>query len=113
MNSEDGTEPQPSEIIDFWFAAGPEQWFAKAPKFDAEIVRRFGDAAEKAVHGAYDHWCESCDGTLALILLLDQFRRNIHRGSAEAFSADAKALAIARAALEQGVDREQPPERRK
>ena len=113
MTSVDGTGPTPSEIIEFWFAAGPEQWFTKAPEFDAEIARRFGDATEQAAGGAFDHWCENSDGTLALILLLDQFPRNIHRGSARAFSADGKALAIARTAIERGIDREQPVERRK
>jgi uncharacterized protein (DUF924 family) len=103
----------PGEVIDFWFAAGPEKWFGKAPDFDAEIAARFGEAAERAAAGAFDHWTQTRDGTLALILILDQFRRNILRGTPGAFAADAKALAIARAAVARGLDRELPREQRK
>jgi len=112
-NKSQAPTPTPSEIIEFWFTAGPEQWFGKAPEFDAEITRRFGEDAEQAAIGVFDHWCKTPDGILALILLLDQFRRNIHRGSARAFAADGKALAIACAAIERGDDKDLPVEQRK
>jgi uncharacterized protein (DUF924 family) len=103
----------PADILDFWFSAGPDKWFRKAPAFDAEITRRFGALADDAARGALDHWAGSLDGTLALVLVLDQFRRNIHRGRPEAYVADAKALEIARAAVARGLDRELAVEHRK
>ncbi len=113
MTANQGQEPTPSEIVEFWFDAGPEQWFGKAPEFDDEITRRFGHTAEQAANGAFDDWCKTSEGTLALILVLDQFRRNIHRGSSQAFSADNRALAISRAAIERSVDKNLPVEKRK
>lgn len=104
---------EPAEVLDFWFSAGPDKWFRKAPAFDAEITRRFGALADDAARGALDHWTASRDGTLALVLVLDQFRRNIYRGRPQAYLADAKALEIARAAVARGLDRELAVERRK
>ena len=95
------------DILDFWFLplADPdhgkprEVWWSGPPEFDAEIRERFSDAFERATDGAFDHWRHSPDGALALILLCDQFPRNMHRRSAHAFAGDAKALETARVAL--------------
>ena len=92
------------EIIAFWREAGPKKWFATDAAFDAEIADRFSVLHGAAAQGAHDDWAESADGALALILVLDQFSRNLHRGSALAFASDAKALQIAEAALARGDD---------
>ncbi|SKA02324.1 Uncharacterized conserved protein, DUF924 family [Enhydrobacter aerosaccus] len=95
------------EILDFWFLplADPghgrqrEIWWKSTPAFDAEIRTRFAALLERAIGGALDHWMQSPDGTLALIVLCDQFSRNMYRGAPRAFSGDAKALQAARVAL--------------
>jgi uncharacterized protein (DUF924 family) len=96
------------EVLDFWFAGDPathrKEWFEKTVEFDAACTR-FTDALRDARRGAFNHWAETPRGTLALIILLDQFSRNLHRNSAEAFAADAKAREIARTAIERGIDR--------
>ena len=71
-------------------------------RFDAEIRSRFGAAFERAIAGELDHWRQSPDGALALIVLCDQFPRNMHRRTARAFSGDAKALQTARMGLALG-----------
>ena len=88
------------EVLRFWF--GPEdvdrpEWFRKSAAFDAEVDLRFGLEVEAALRGRLDAWRRTLDGSLALVILLDQFTRNIHRGTPEAFAGDAQALAIARA----------------
>jgi uncharacterized protein (DUF924 family) len=97
----------PDEVLDFWFASDPtahrKVWFEKHAEFDA-ACSRFADALRDARAGAFDHWTATPRGTLALIILLDQFSRNLHRGSPEAFAADAKALGIARSAVARGFD---------
>ncbi len=98
----------PRDVLDFWFAAGKEKLFAKDDAFDAEITKRFKAAHEAARDGAYDGWAESAEGMLALIILLDQFPRNMYRGLPEMFAADPKAAALTRLALERKVDGEVP-----
>ena len=102
----------PDEVLDFWFAGDPaahrKVWFEKDAEFDA-ACSRFADALRDARAGAFDHWTDTPRGTLALIILLDQFSRNLHRGSPEAFAADAKALGIARSAVARGFDQELGP----
>jgi len=107
-----------TDILDFWFADGPatfrQAWFTKDPEFDAEIAGRFGPMVVPARDGAFDSWAGTPQGTphgaLALLLLLDQFPRNLHRGSAEAFASDDHARHIARrAVLHDGFDRALTP----
>ena len=90
----------PADILAFWFADGPdtfrEAWFRRDDAFDAAIRERFGAAAAAARSGGLDDWAEMPDCALALLILLDQFPRNLHRGSAEAFASDAHARKIAR-----------------
>jgi uncharacterized protein (DUF924 family) len=74
-------------------------WWKSTPELDAEIKGRFGSLHGRAVAGELDGWANSPDGALALILLCDQFSRNMHRRSARAFSGDAKAIETARLAL--------------
>ena len=82
------------------------QWFEKDPAFDRLAKNRFSPLVEAAAEGKFDHWLETPRGALACILLLDQFTRNIYRGSGKAFAADAKARAAATIALEREYDRD-------
>lgn len=98
-----------AEILDFWFADGPNNarkaWFVKDPAFDAQIAQHFGPLVAPAREGTFDSWAVTPKGALALLILLDQFPRNLFRGSAEAFASDAHARAIARQiVLDAGFD---------
>ncbi|QFR34580.1 DUF924 family protein [Ancylobacter sp. TS-1] len=105
--------PRPVDILDFWRAAGPERWFEKDDAFDAAIRARFLDAYEAAAAGELDGWEETAEGSYALILLLDQFPRNLFRGSPRAFATDAAARNVADRAVARGFDRAfDLPERR-
>ncbi len=88
------------EILDFWFADGVntprEAWFRKDAAFDAEIAAGFGALVVPAREGTLDGWAASPEGALALMILLDQFPRNLCRGSPDAFASDPHALALAR-----------------
>ncbi|MGI9413425.1 MAG: DUF924 family protein, partial [Hyphomicrobiales bacterium] len=103
----------PRDVLDFWFAAGKEKWFVKDETFDRECAVRFQAAHEAARDGACDDWRDSAQGCLALIILLDQFPRNIYRDSPEAFAADPKALALAKDVVARGIDVEVPADARK
>jgi len=96
-------------VLDFWFGPEPhvtrETWFRKDDAFDAQIRERFGEDVAAALAGAYGDWCTTARGALARVLLLDQFTRNIHRGTPLAFAGDAAALATAQDAVERGFDR--------
>jgi uncharacterized protein (DUF924 family) len=92
------------EILSFWREAGPERWYAANPDFDAQIRARFLAAHEAAAAGKLTNWEQSPEGALALLILLDQFPRNMFRGTPRAFATDALARAIARRALQRGYD---------
>lgn len=94
--------PDPQTIIDFWREAGPEKWFGKDAAFDETIRQRFGDLYEMAARGELDDWAKTASGALALVILLDQFPRNMFRDTPLAFATDGKALEIARMALARG-----------
>ncbi len=102
-----------AEVLDFWFGApdsaergrSREIWWGKSESFDAEVRRRFLPLWEEAARGGLERWREAPLAALALIVVLDQFPRNMFRGSARAFSSDALALAAARDALERSFDR--------
>lgn len=97
----------PTGVLDFWFRElDPRQWFKASAKLDAEIRRRFGAWVEAAVRGDLDAWVATPRGRLALIVLLDQFARNIHRGGPEAFAGDAKAQGLVLDGLASRADRE-------
>jgi uncharacterized protein (DUF924 family) len=109
----------PKAILDFWFgdslrspgavAARVALWFAADAKFDREIEDRFGSLPERALHGEFDAWSHHSESALALILVLDQFPRNLFRGSARAFAFDPKALGIAIRSVDGGFDDELAP----
>jgi uncharacterized protein (DUF924 family)/acyl-CoA thioesterase FadM len=108
------------EVLDFWFGpqGAPERgqarkiWFARqseeTSKFDDEIRSRFSATVAAAAAGELDHWRHSLDGTLALCILLDQFPRNIYRGTAQAFATDGKILGIVKQAVAAGWHQELP-----
>ena len=98
----------PSDILDFWRAAGPRRWFAKDDAFDAAIRLKFEPTHHAAARGQYDRWREPPEGALALVIALDQFPRNLYRGSAHAFATDPLARHVATAAIELGHDRAGP-----
>ncbi len=103
----------PIEVLDFWLGEiGPEGWYAGGEDIDALIAGRFG-ALWQALHDdGLEHWVDGAVGTLAYIVVADQFARNIHRGRAEAFATDARARAAAHRALDAGWDMQAPvPER--
>ena len=106
------TEIHPADIIAFWEEAGPEKGWKKDAAFDAEIRRRFGATWNDAVEGRLNLWPETPDGALALILVLDQFSRNMFRDDPRAFKADPIARATADAALAEGFDHRVEPELR-
>ncbi|WP_062227157.1 DUF924 family protein [Aureimonas frigidaquae] len=99
----------PQEIVDFWRDAGPQKWFEKDGAFDETIRQRFGDVYERAALGDLDVWAEEPIGALALVLLFDQFPRNMFRDTPRMYATDARARDIALAALERG-DAEHLPE---
>ncbi|HXK54147.1 MAG TPA: DUF924 family protein [Hyphomicrobiales bacterium] len=105
MNSEPQTLPGPDEVLRFWRQAGSGKWFSSDPDFDAEIARRFAALNKAAVAGRCDDWAQTAPGALALILVIDQFSRNLFRGEATAFAGDGKALEVARQAIAQGFDK--------
>ncbi|MGG5807808.1 DUF924 family protein [Falsiroseomonas sp. CW058] len=90
-------------LLAFWFADGPgtwrKAWFEKDAAFDAACRDAFGPLVRPARDGALDGWAGTPAGALALLLLLDQAPRNLFRGTAEAFAADAHARAVARGAV--------------
>jgi len=98
----------PQDVLAFWRGAGPDKWFTKDDAFDAEIAARFLASYERAVRGELFGWEDTAEGTLALVIVLDQFPRNMFRGQARTYAADAIARDIARRALARGFDRDVP-----
>lgn len=102
----------PNDIIGFWKSAGPQKWYARNSAFDAAIALKFEPVHHAAARGQYDKWAASAEGALALLILLDQFPRNLYRNSGHAFATDGKARATARAAVEFGFHLQVDPELR-
>jgi len=109
----------PREVLDYWFSDAAEtkpekldahfqRWFQGGKETDQEIKDRFGKAVEQAASDKLAAWEISNDGILALIILLDQFTRNVYRGNGKAFAFDAKALRLSQKLIESGEDRKLP-----
>lgn len=96
----------PSEVTHFWHDAGPRRWFSKDSTFDDMCELSFEHACDQAAEGKLDGWMESADGALALMLLLDQLPRNIHRGTPKAYAADPHARQRAAQAIDLGFDQQ-------
>ena len=102
----------PEAVLSFWREAGPKRWFAQDSAFDAQVRERFLATHEAAAAGQLSAWQDTAEGALALVIALDQFPRNMFRGTARAFSTDPLALAAARGAIGRGFDLKTPmPER--
>lgn len=107
------------DVLHFWFgdhrddldviAHQGKTWFAGGPALDARIKEQFGDLVEEAIAGGLGAWSETPRGNLARVILLDQFTRNVHRGSPRAFAGDATARAIVLHALDRGDEAELRP----
>jgi uncharacterized protein (DUF924 family) len=95
----------PPEITEFWRNAGPDKWFVANEDFDHEIRTRFLTTHEAAARGELAPWEQSPQGALALLILLDQFPRNMFRHTARAFATDANARRLAENALTLSFDR--------
>ena len=105
----------PQDVLRFWFGDEDEpreEWFRKDEDFDREVRERFEGLHEQAASGALDHWRESAEGSLALVIALDQFPRNMFRGDPRSYATDEKARETARYALDRAFDRELPLVRR-
>ena len=98
------------DVIQFWTDSGRKAWFAKNAAFDQAIRARFEALHHRAARRELEGWAETSDGALALLLLLDQFPRNLYRGSPHAFATDPLARHIAGLAIAAGHDLAQPPE---
>lgn len=101
-----GAALQPKDVLGFWFSERVQLLcFERDDAFDAEIRSKFGDAVAEAQGGGFECWRATPEGALALLILLDQMPRNIHRGGAQAFASDARALAVASQMVDAGFDR--------
>jgi uncharacterized protein (DUF924 family) len=98
------------DVLAFWLGSpattGPglmqkiQRWYQGPPELDLEIDARFGDLVERAIEGGHEDWTDSPRGTLALIIVLDQFARNVYRGTRLAHAGDARAITLALGLLE-------------
>ena len=106
--------PSAQDVLDFWFGDGLQRdwpsddrsklWFGGGAEQDATIRRRFGALVESALGGGLAEWERALPTRLALLIVLDQFSRNVHRGQARAFAGDARAQRLALATLDAGED---------
>jgi len=104
----------PDEILEFWFAepttttdaarAKLERWFGAGDSYDAVVATRFGDDVVEAIAGGFRQWEDEPRSCLALIVLIDQFSRNVFRGSPKMFAGDERALELSVSALDRGFD---------
>lgn len=94
----------PAAVLAFWFdEIEPKQWWVVDPAFDDRVRQGFGDLLEQAATGELWEWRRSARGRLAEVIVLDQFSRNIHRGTPRAFAQDPQALALAQEAVASGA----------
>jgi uncharacterized protein (DUF924 family) len=117
----EGEMSEAEEVLSYWFPEDladadmealrrhGKRWMAGGPEVDREITERFGELLERARSGELDHWADTPRGRLALIIVLDQFSRNIYRGSPLSYSQDEKALKLAIEGIDLGMDRELKP----
>jgi uncharacterized protein (DUF924 family) len=110
----DGARNKASEVLEFWFVQSrPRQWFAKDSAFDALLRERFLGLTQRAIAGELDAWGTEAARALALVLLLDQFPRQIWRDTAMAFAGDPQALALSLKAVELGWVGAEPEQARR
>ncbi|MGK5058386.1 DUF924 family protein [Janthinobacterium sp. LB2P49] len=110
-------DAQAQDVLDFWFLPpdNPDygqsraEWFRKDDGFDAQIRDRFGALIDAAIEGGLREWDATPHGALARLIVLDQFTRNVYRGTPRAFAGDSRALALAVGLTDAGQDRQLPP----
>jgi uncharacterized protein (DUF924 family) len=100
----------PEDVLSFWRAAGPDKWFNKDAAFDTAIRERFLVTYEAAAAGELADWERTAERALALLIVLDQFPRNMFRGDARTYAADPLAREVASRALDRGLHRDRPVE---
>ncbi|MCJ1442547.1 MAG: hypothetical protein MMC23_003043 [Stictis urceolatum] len=106
------TDREIPRLLSFWFDQhGPMKWFGGGETFDNDCRTSFGDLVTKARNNSLETWQSTPDGSLALLILLDQIPRNIFRGSGESFSSDSQASKVAVDAISRGFDRQVPIQR--
>ena len=103
----------PADVLDFWRTAGPEKWFKKDQAFDWEIAQRFTATWRAAASGRLPAWEETPEGALALVIVLDQFPRNMFRADERAYEADSLARAVVDRAIARQFDTQVSPELRR
>jgi len=108
----DRLDPLAAEILDIWFGSTDDEiesrgptWWKKDPSFDQQLADRFGGQLHRAAAGSFSQWESSPHGSLALVVMLDQFPRNTFRGDARSFAFDAAARGVCHRALGAGYDR--------
>ena len=105
----DRSLPRATDVLGFWFGSPPgpsrPEWFRKDAAFDAQIRERFGELHEAASRRELESWRGAPESMLALVVVLDQFSRNLHRGDPRAFAQDAHARECANEALARGDER--------
>ena len=100
----------PADVLDFWFDSATEAlWFERSDAFDASIRKQFGDTLAAALRGELDAWADTAEGWLALLIVRDQFSRNLYRNDARAWAGDAGTQAIALEGIARGLDRRLSP----
>ncbi len=105
------------DVLDFWFGDDPNEWqvtrwFRGTTQMDAEIASRFKSTLDLAEGGLLDSWASTAEGALALVIVLDQFPRNIYRATPRAFASDPQARQMADTAIGHFHDRELTPVQR-
>lgn len=98
-----------ADVVAFWQSAGPDRWFSKSAAFDADFKARFEPAHVAAAAGQLGAWARTAEGTLALLILLDQLPRNAYRDTARMFATDPQALVLANEAIANGFDAQVAP----
>lgn len=99
----------PEQVLAFWREAGPDKWFTKDEAFDQACRDRFMATYRAAARGDLNEWELTPDGALAVVLLLDQFPRNMFRGTRDVYKTDPAALLVADRAIERGYDKRVEP----
>jgi len=111
-NNKSAADNSAADVLAFWRAAGEDKWFKKDTAFDAEITSRFQALWRDAAAGALVDWEAIPETALSLVLVLDQFPRNMFRGKADAFATDALAREVTKRAIARGFDQKVPASER-
>ena len=96
-----------NKVLSFWFErASPKQWFSKDDSFDQEIKKEFNNTYNQAIKGELDDWKKQANSCLALVIVLDQFSRNLFRNDKRAYAQDEKSIELTKYALGKDFDKE-------